>query len=251
MIHASAFVHPKARVHSTAQIGPWCLVDAGAEIGPGVVLESRVHVYGGVSVGESTRIFDGAIIGSDPQDLKYSGEETRLTIGAHCRVREYCTLNRGTGELGTTVIGERVLLMAYTHVAHDCLVGEGAVLANGVQLGGHVQVGRFATIGGNTAVHQFSRIGHYSFVGGTLKIDRDVPPASKALGNPLKWAGLNLHALRKHGFTAEQIAELEAGYRSLYRGGDSFESAVAKLASGSEILCAEFFHDWKGQLVRP
>jgi UDP-N-acetylglucosamine acyltransferase len=185
MIHPSAFVHPQAQVHPSATVGPWCLVDAGAVIGADVILESRVHVYGGVQVGEATHIYDGAVVGSDPQDLKYNGEPTRLHIGAHCRIREYCTLNRGTGEKGCTVVGDSVLLMAYTHVAHDCLIGQGAVLANGVQLGGHVRIGAYATIGGNTAVHQFSRVGDYAFVGGTLKIDRDVPPPAK------RWATLS------------------------------------------------------------
>jgi UDP-N-acetylglucosamine acyltransferase len=251
MIHPSAFVHPQAQVHPSATVGPWCLVDAGAVIGADVILESRVHVYGGVQVGEATHIYDGAVVGSDPQDLKYNGEPTRLHIGAHCRIREYCTLNRGTGEKGCTVVGDSVLLMAYTHVAHDCLIGQGAVLANGVQLGGHVRIGAYATIGGNTAVHQFSRVGDYAFVGGTLKIDRDVPPASKALGNPLKWAGLNLHALRKHGFSAERIAGLEAAYRKLYRSGFAMEAVAADLLGGDEALLCDFFRDWKGLLVRP
>lgn len=252
MIHPAAIVHPQAQVHPSAQVGPWCVVDANAAIGPGVCLESRVHVYGGVTIGEGSRIFDGAVIGSDPQDLKYAGESTQLVLGAHCLVREYCTLNRGTGA-GCTQIGDHVLLMAYTHVAHDCQIGSGAVLANGVQLGGHVHIGGFATIGGNTAVHQFSRVGAYSFVGGTLKIDRDVPPASKALGNPLKWAGLNLHALRKHSqaFSSERILALEQAYRHLYKSGLSIEKAACELQAASDPLFADFFKDWNGVLIRP
>jgi len=251
MIHPSAHVHPQARVHPSAIIGPWCLIDADAEIGPRCVLESRVHVYGGTLLGAATHVYDGAVVGSDPQDLKYAGEPTRLVIGNGCRVREYCTLNRGTGTGGTTRLGDNVLLMAYCHVAHDCDLGDGTVLANGVQLGGHVRIGPFATIGGNTAVHQFSRVGGYAFVGGTLKIDRDVPPASKALGNPLKWAGLNLHALRKHGFTENRIAALGHAYRLLYRSEHSLQDALESLVATGDSLLQDFFRDWQGLLVRP
>lgn len=252
MIHPSALVHPQAEVHPDAVVGPWCLVDAGAVLEAGVVLESRVRVYGGVLVGEGTRIYDGAVIGGDPQDLKYKGESTLLRIGKACRIREYCTLNRGTGLDGQTLVGDEVLLMAYVHVAHDCEIGAQAVLANGVQLGGHARIGRCATIGGNTAVHQFSRVGDYAFVGGTLKIDRDVPPASRALGNPLKWAGLNLHALRRFPelFPASRLEALEQAYRLLYRSGVGIEKAVSELLAADELFQG-FFQDWKGQLIRP
>ena len=153
MIHPSAFVSPQAKVHESAVIGPWCLVDAGAEIAEGVILESRVHVYGGVSVGKNTNVYDGAILGGPPQDLKYAGEPTRLSVGENCTIREYCTLNRGTVQGGgCTCIAPRVLIMAYAHVGHDCKIGEGAVIANGCQLGGHVRIGKFATLGGTTAV---------------------------------------------------------------------------------------------------
>lgn len=251
MVHPSAIVHPQARVHPTACVGPWCLLDAGAELGPDVVLESRVHVYGGTVVGAGTRVFDGAILGADPQDLKYRGEPTGLLIGEKCLVREYCTLNRGTGERGLTRIGNSVLLMAYVHVGHDCTLGQGAVLANGVQLGGHVRIDAFATLGGNTAVQQFAHVGAYSFVGGTLKVDRDVPPASKALGNPLRWGGLNLHALRRHGFAAERIALFEAFYKGLYRSSLSMEDYLAQGSASVDPALAAFFTDWNALLIRP
>ena len=135
MVHPSAFVHPSAKVHETVSIGPWCLVDAGAEIAEGVVLEARVHVYGGVSIGKNTRVFDGAVLGAPPQDLKYAGEPTRLEIGENCIIREYCTLNRGTAQGGgVTRLADKVLLMTYTHVGHDCFIDEGAVISNGCQL---------------------------------------------------------------------------------------------------------------------
>ena len=180
MIHPSAFVHPFAKVHETAFIGPWCLVDEGAEVGEGVRLESRVHVYGGVKIGANTRVFDGAVLGAPPQDLKYAGEPTRLEIGEGCTIREYCTLNRGTVQGGgCTWISDKVLIMAYSHVGHDCQIGRGGVIANGCQLGGHVRIGEYATIGGVTAIQQRNQVGAYAFVGGTHKVDRDVPPAQR------------------------------------------------------------------------
>ena len=139
MIHPSAFVSPQAKVHETAVIGPWCIVDTGAEIAEGVVLESRAHVYGGVTVGKNTHVFDGAILGAPPQDLKYAGEPTRVSIGEGCTLREYVTVNRGTAQGGgCTRIADKVLIMAYSHIAHDCDIREGVVIANGCQIGGHV-----------------------------------------------------------------------------------------------------------------
>jgi UDP-N-acetylglucosamine acyltransferase len=222
-------------------------------LGEHVVLESRVHVASGVAVGAGTVIHDGAILGNAPQDLKYTGEKTRLEVGENCIIREYCTLNRGTIATGLTSVGNNVLLMAYTHVAHDCCVEEGAVLANGVQLGGHVRIGKYATLGGTTAVQQFCQIGAYAFVGGTLKVDRDVPPASRALGNPLKWAGLNLHALRKfpEEFSPERILALESIFRQLYRSRTPVDQIVETLKKGPEPLFWTFFENWHGTLVRP
>ena len=220
MIHQSAFVHPSAKVHDTAVIGPWCIVDAGAEIAESVVLETRVHVYGGVSIGKGTHVFDGAVLGAPPQDLKYNGEDTRLEIGENCVIREYCTLNRGTAQGGgVTRLADKVLLMTYSHVAHDCLIEEGAVISNGCQLGGHARIGRYATLGGNVGMQQRNQVGAFAFVGATLKVDKDVPPASKALGTPLKWSGLNLHALKLHAdeFSEERISNLDKAFRALYR----------------------------------
>lgn len=252
MIHPTAWVHPEAIVHKTARIGPWCIVDAGVKILENVILESRVRVSGKTSIGAGSIVYDGAVLGSAPQDLKYAGEKTELLIGKNCIIREYCTLNRGTGEGGETQVGSSVLLMAYTHIAHDCFIGDGAVLANGVQLGGHVRVGRFATIGGTTAVHQFSRIGDYAFIGGTLKVDRDVPPASRAFGDPLKWAGLNVYAFQKYPevFSKERVRALELAYRELYRSGKPVSEVIEKLKNSPEELFQSFFTDWDRQLIR-
>lgn len=254
-MHPSAFVHPSAKVHESAIIGPWCVIDENAEIGANVILESRVHVYGGVSIAADTHVYDGAILGAPPQDLKYAGEPTRLEIGESCIIREYCTLNRGTVQGGgCTRVGSHVLIMAYSHVGHDCEIGEHAVLANCCQLGGHVRIGAFATIGGTTAIQQHNQVGAYAFVGGTLKVDRDVPPASKAFGNPLKWGALNLHALRLHSedFPQERVDALSRAYRALYRSGRPIAEVVEELKKGPEPLFQAFFDEhWGGSLVRP
>ncbi|MDR3001197.1 MAG: acyl-ACP--UDP-N-acetylglucosamine O-acyltransferase [Fibromonadaceae bacterium] len=252
MIHPSALVSPKADVHENANVGPWCIVEEGARVAENVVLDARVHVFGNTGIGAGTRIFDGAVIGGDPQALKYKGEQTFLEIGENCTIREFTTLNRGCGENGITKIANDVLIMAYAHVGHDCLLEQGAVISNGVQLGGHVVVGEFATIGGGTYVQQFAKIGAYAFAGGTLKIDRDVPPASRALGNPARFAGLNLHALRRHNFSEERIALLEKNYRELYKSGKPIAEIISDFSSEKiecDKLLSIFFKDFSGNLL--
>lgn len=255
MIHPSAFVHPSVQIPESAIVGPWCLIDEGAEIGENVVLESRIHIYGGVKISKNTHVYDGAVLGAPPQDLKYAGEATRLEIGENCTIREYCTLNRGTVQGGgCTRIADKVLIMAYSHIGHDCLIGRGAVIANGCQFGGHVRIGEFATIGGVTAIQQRNQVGAYAFVGGTHKVDRDVPPCAKASGNPIRFGGLNLHALRLHpeAFPEERIKNLERAYRLLYRSGRPISEVIEELKKGPEPLFQAFFDErWAGSIVRP
>ncbi len=252
MIHPSAYVSPKAKIADSACIGPWCLVDDFAEIGENVVLESRVHVLSRVRIGEGTFVFDGASLGNAPQDLKFDGEETTLEIGAHVKIREYVTVHRGTSSSGKTVIGDGVLLMAYVHVAHDCFIENGAVVSNGVQLGGHVHVGEFANIGGTSGVAQNCRIGAFSFVGASLKVDRDVPPYVKALGNPLRFAGVNLHALRKfpERFPESRLVEIERLYREFYHSGIPLSDSAKKMAASEDSAIRNFFSKEALRIVR-
>ncbi|MFA6623860.1 MAG: acyl-ACP--UDP-N-acetylglucosamine O-acyltransferase [Fibrobacteraceae bacterium] len=253
MIHPSAYVSPSAKVPDSACVGPWCVVDDGAELGENVVLQSRVHVCSWTSVGDGTVVGDGSVLGGAPQDLKYAGEPTRLVIGGNCTIREYCTLNRGTAATGETRVGNSVLIMAYTHVAHDCRIGDFAVISNRVDMGGHVHIGEYATVGGQAGISQCMTVGAYSFVGAMLKVDRDVPPASRALGSPLAWAGLNLHALRKYPdlFPESRIVAIDRAYRELYRSGRPIAEIAEEYKKSPEPLLRDFFETWRGTLIRP
>lgn len=251
MIHPSAIVANDAEIHPNAYVGPWCIVESGVKIASNVRLVARVRVASGTEIGENTEIYDGCVLGAPPQDLKYANENTSLKIGRNCIIREYCTLNRGTIASGCTEVADNVLLMAYVHVAHDCCIGKGAVIANACQLGGHVQIGKYATLGGTAGVQQRNCIGDYAFVGASLKVDRDVPPAVKALGSPLRFAGLNLHALRRfpNEFPEERIKFLEDSYRELFRSGNTIADSVEKMKKSTEPLLRAFFENWTGNLI--
>jgi UDP-N-acetylglucosamine acyltransferase len=190
------------------------LVDADVRIGAGSVLGAFCRVHSGSELGDHVTLDGGAVIGGTPQDLKYAGEPSRTKVGSGTRVGEYATVNRSASEGGETRIGEHCLVMAYAHVAHDCEVGDGAIIANAVQLGGHVRVGAGAIISGMTGVHQFTSIGAGAFVGGALRADKDIPPYCRALGDPMRWGGLNLTGLRRGGSGAATF--LDAFYRKLY-----------------------------------
>jgi UDP-N-acetylglucosamine acyltransferase len=251
-IHSTAWVHDQASIGANVTIGPFALIEAGSVIGDDCVIGPRVHIYGGSILGRGVRVWDNAIIGADPQDLSYKNEATTLEIGDYCVIREFATLNRGTLKLGRTFIGKSVLVMAYCHVGHDCTIQDRAILANRVQLGGHVEVGQSSIIGGVTAIHQFSRVGEQCYVGGTLKIDRDVPPFSKALGDPLSWAGINHVGLKRNGFNQDEISEIHRIYRMLYGKNAKTPLEMAELMSESTFAkqVAKFFTESKNGCVR-
>lgn len=252
MIHPSAYVSQNAKVAASACIGPWCIVEDFAEIGENVILESRVRVLSHVKIGAESQIFDGAILGQIPQDLKFNGEETVLEIGKRCIIREYATLHRGTASTGKTLVGDDTLIMAYSHVAHDCQIGKGVVISNGVQLAGHVQIGDYANLGGTAGVSQNCRIGAYSFVGAALKVDRDVPPYVKALGNPLRFAGVNLHALRRfpQEFPEERIIQIEKIYRELFHSRRPFAELAQEMAKSEDFAIRQFFSAENFPMIR-
>lgn len=223
MIHEQAIVDASARIAADADVGPFCVIGPDVEIGEGTSVGPHTVIRGPTRIGRHNRIFSFASIGEGPQDLKYAGEPTWLVIGDRNTIREYVTLNRGTADgIGTTRIGDDNLFMAYSHVAHDCTVGEHTVFANAASLAGHVDIGDWAILGGFTSVHQFVRIGPHSFTGLGTVVTRDVPPFVTAAGNHARPYGLNKNGLRRRGFAPEAIRALHRAYMLLikHRGRD-------------------------------
>ena len=216
-IHPTAIVDAAARLGAGVRIGPYCTIGPDVELGDECELISHVVVTGRTTVGPRARIYPFASIGHAPQDLRYKGERTTLTIGSDCIIREGVTINTGTPNgTGTTIVGDRCLFLAQSHVAHDCRLGSNVFLTNNVMLAGHCKVGDFAIIGGGSGVHQFVRIGPHAFVGGLSAVEADVIPYGMVLGNRAKLAGLNIIGLRRRGFSREQIHDLRRAYRLLF-----------------------------------
>jgi UDP-N-acetylglucosamine acyltransferase len=216
-IHPTALVDTSAEIGSDVDIGPWAFIGPRCQIADGASIASRATLERNVKIGERVRIGIGAALGGDPQDLKYRGEETWVEIGEDTVIREYATINRGTAHSVTTSVGKGCFLMAYVHLAHDCHLGDNVIISNGTQLAGHVTVEDRATISGLCAVHQFTRIGRHSFIGGCSRVVQDVPPFVRAVGNPVKLFGLNSVGLQRNGFDATVVAELKRAYRFCFR----------------------------------
>lgn len=228
-VHPTAIIHPEAKLHATVEIGPYAVIGARVRIGAGTKVGAHTVIDGDTSIGERNRIFHLASVGAQPQDLKYAGEDTRLVIGDDNIIREFATLHIGTaGGGGLTRVGDKNLFMAYSHVAHDCAVGSGCVLANGATLAGHVEVGDHAILGGLSAVHQFTRLGKHCFVAGGAMVAMDVPPYCTAQGDRAELAGLNTVGLTRHGFTDEQVSRVKDVYRILFRSKLGLNEALAK-----------------------
>ena len=232
MIDPRAVITAGAQVAADAEIGPY------AVIGPDVVIGSRTWVgphaliVGHTTVGEDNRIFQFASIGEAPQDKKYYGEPTRLEIGDRNVIREYCTISRGTTlDQGVTRIGSDNLFMAYTHVAHDCVIGDNIIMVNLAMIAGHVQIGDWAILSGYCAVHQHCKIGAHAFLANNCGVTRDVPPYVMAVGNPAVPHSINAEGLKRRGFTADQIRNLRNAYRILYRSDTPLAAAVEQLAA--------------------
>lgn len=216
-IHPTAIVAPTARLGSGVTIGPYSTIGDHVALGDGTTVGAHVVIEGGAQVGRNCRIFSHAVLGSEPQDLKFRGEKSMLIVGDGTVIREFATLNRATsGGGGKTVVGRGCLIMAYAHVAHDCVLEDDVVLANVVQLAGHVHVEAGASIGGSTAVHQFVRIGALAFVGGASRVVQDVPPYTRAAGNPMKLYGVNAVGLERAGFDPETRRALKRAHRLLF-----------------------------------
>lgn len=216
-VHPTAIVSPGAKIGADVSIGPYCVVGDDVVLHEGVELVSHVVVAGRTEIGAQTRIFPFASIGHQPQDLKYGGEPSRLLIGARCVIRENVTINPGTAGGGMeTVVGDDCLLMASSHIAHDCRLGNHVILANYVGIAGHAIIGDHVTFGGTCVVHQFVRVGAHAFIGAQSMVDADVIPYGMAVGNRARLAGLNLVGLKRRGFEREAIQTLRAAYRMIF-----------------------------------
>ena len=218
MIQPLAYIHPQAKIAENVVIEPFVTIYKDVVIGEGTWIGSNVTIMDGARIGKNCRIFPGAVVSAPPQDLKYKGEPSTVTIGDNTIIRECVTLNRGTElDKNTTTIGSNCLLMAYVHVAHDCVIGNNVIIANSVQLAGHIEVQDFAFIGGASAVHQFVSIGAHSIISGGSLVRKDVPPYTKAGREPLSYVGINSVGLRRRGFTSDQINEIQDIYRTIFR----------------------------------
>jgi UDP-N-acetylglucosamine acyltransferase len=240
LIDEKAVVSPEAHVHESAYVGPYAVVGPAVEIGAGTRIEGHAMIKGPTTIGENNHIFQFASIGDDPQDKKYRGEQTRLVIGNGNTIREYCTINRGTiQDQGITRVGDDNWLMAYTHIAHDCVVGDHTIFANNASIAGHVHLGDYAILGGFTAVHQFCRLGTSSLCSMFSYITKDVPAYVIVSGRPAEPRGVNVEGLKRRGFSAVQIRDLREGYRTVYRQGLSLEEAIRLLeerTAGDPVL---------------
>lgn len=230
-IHSTAMVDSSAQIDPTAEIGPYCVVGPRVVIEEGCILDNHVSIYQDTVLGAGTRVWPFASIGSDPQDLKYQGEPTRLIIGKNNKIREFVTMNRGSGHGGgSTIVGDGGLFMAYAHVAHDCRIGNGVIMANSVHLGGHVVVEDYVSIGGVTAVHQFTQIGTRCFVGGCSAVAQDLPPYTLCEGNRAVTHGLNVIGLKRACFPLPVVKALKDAYRIIFRENLMLQEALAKVS---------------------
>jgi UDP-N-acetylglucosamine acyltransferase len=229
-VHPTAIVAPGARLHPSVEVGPYAVIGPSVEIGAGSTVGPHAVIEGRTRIGERNRVFHFASVGAQPQDLKYAGEDSALEIGNENLIREFTTLHKGTtGGGGVTRIGDRNLFMAYSHVAHDCQVRSGCVFANGATLGGHVEVGDHAILGGLAAVHQFTRIGPHAFLAGGTMVVMDIPPFCMAQGDRAELVGVNSIGLARHGYTEEQITRVKEAYRILFRSKLPLEEAVERI----------------------
>lgn len=246
MIHPTAIIDPNAEIDSNVDIGPYSIVNANVSIGSGTFIGPHVTIDPYVDIGPNCQIFQYASIGAAPQAIKFKGEITYLKIGRNTVIREFATLNRGT-EFGggVTEVGEDNFLMAYTHVAHDCITGKGVILANNATLAGHITIGDYVIVGGLVAIHQFVRIGEYAYIGGKSAVVKDIPPYVMAAGDRATLHGLNKVGLKRHGFSNNTLSQLKKAYRIIFRIGltvnESVDRVLAEVDNIPEVLALANF----------
>lgn len=241
-IHPTAIIEPGAQLGAGVEVGPWCHVGPGVTIGDGTRLISHVVVDGDTLIGEGALLYPFCTVGLAPQDLKYRGEATRCEIGPRTQIREHCTIHRGTiTGSGITRVGADCLLMAVVHVAHDCEIGDGVVIANNVVMGGHVSIGAGAVIGGSAALHQFVRIGRGAMVGGVSGVEADVIPFGSVIGNRARLSGLNVIGLRRRGADRAGLHTLRTAVRALFGSLGTFSERLGEVRStyGTDPMVAE------------
>jgi UDP-N-acetylglucosamine acyltransferase len=229
MISPLASIHPDAKLGNDVTVDPFAVIHENVSIGDGSHIMSHAVIMPFSHIGKGCRIFPGAVIGAIPQDLKFVGEETTAEIGDHTTIRECVTVNRGTKDKFKTVVGSHCLLMAYAHVAHDCTLGDHVILANAVQLAGHVEVGEYAIIGGLAGAHQFTRIGAHTYIAGHTVIRKDVPPYVKAAREPMSYMGLNVVGLQRRQFSQEKMDAISQIYHLLFVSSNSIASGIEKI----------------------
>jgi len=235
MIHPTTIIDSKADIDSNVQVGPYSIIGANVTIGSGTVIGPHVVIQPHVEIGPDCHIFQYASIGAVPQALKFQGEETYVKIGRGTVIREFVTVNRGTGFGGEiTEVGEENFLMAYVHIAHDCKTGRNVILANNATLAGHIVIEDFVTVGGLVAIHQFVRIGHYAYIGGKSAVVKDIPPYVIAAGDRAKLHGLNSVGLKRHGFSQETLSSLKKAYRIIFRIGLTLNEAIERVKAEVE-----------------
>ncbi len=228
-IHETAIIHPDAVLGKGIEVGPYAVIDADTVIGDGCKIGPHAVIHKYAKIGKNCTFFPGCSIGAEPQDLKFIGEKSYTVIGDGCTFRECCTVNRATGEGNETRIGNNILMMAYTHVAHNCIVGNNVIMSNVATLAGHVTVEDRAVIGGLSAVHQFCKVGRNVMIGGMARVTQDVPPFMIVAGDPAVVSGLNSVGLSRAGMPAEQRSELKKAFRILYRSGLPLQEAIATM----------------------
>ena len=235
MIHATAIVSDKAQLADDVEIGAYSIIGDDVSIGSGTKIASHVVISGPTVIGQDNRVYQFASLGDDPQDKKYAGEPTRLTIGDRNTIREFCTFSRGTAQdKGETIVGDDNWIMAYVHIAHDCVVGSKTIMANNATLAGHVHVGDWVIFGGFAGIHQFCKIGAHAFIGMYSAISRDVPAYTMISGTPAAPRGINSEGLKRRDFDAGQIRNIKDAYRLVYRKGIKLADAIDEIAERSK-----------------
>jgi UDP-N-acetylglucosamine acyltransferase len=243
MIHEKAVVHPRARIAEGVEIGPFSVVGENVTIGKDTWIGPHVVITGWTTIGKNCKIFQFSSIGEVPQYLKFTGEESHVIIGDNNVIREFVTINRATTQGGgKTVLGNENFLMAYAHVAHDCLIGNQVIMSNAATLAGHIEIEDGAIIGGLSAVHQFVRIGAYSFISGLTGVPQDIPPYILVAGGRCKPYGLNLVGLKRHGFPEKTIKGLKKAYKVIFRSALTLENAIKDIQADKISSIPEVFH---------